>query len=515
MPLQVDNSISAIWTKFLGQIRKRLDLSFFFCSQPNPRGETTMKKSDILALIAVAGLACFALPAEAGTIPTNQKLESAAVLDIDSPGTNVSENASGCYDLGDANGDGTRDDAATSVKLDLQSYKLWTTNGEDIKLNMNGMDLEGNAAVTNFSTANTNYSSGFSQAGHVSIFNVGKVSIGRIDTRKYHDSSADGGDVQIGEPENIGDGPVTGDIWVSGIITMIDGQSEQHRPGDIDIYSRGNVTIGSEGGSLGEIDMHDDSKNSPVAGHLTVYQDGSFKADKIDGRSRSKRDGGRIVANGDYSEDGVAANDTFEVSEINMYAGTFGNDGGEIVISNYAALSIGSLNLRPGRNAHGGKITISNISGNVTIGSDLDAANLARDVGGGNESLGRAVYIGTTDGGSISVTNLDVAVAASFTLDAAPDESGFAYVNGTLSNFNINSNGGTEPGTVDDPVLTTQTALRASSSVRIVYNANLNPYLESKTYRVADLNGTAAQGGLLLPESDLSDLTKGPVIYLK
>jgi hypothetical protein len=244
--------------------------------------------------------------------------------------------------------------------------------------------------------------------------------------------------------------------------------------------------------------------------YLTVHHDGTFKAGTIDG-SVNKKDAVRFTANGDYANDGVEPNDTFEVTTLDLSTGTYAKNVGRLTVSNYAAVSIGSLDMKPGRNGPGGRVTITNISGDVTIDSDLDEPNLAT-ISEGVLCLG--VYIGTTDGGNITVTNVDVATAEHFTFDADADNFGFTYVNGTLSNFDTNSASGN--GTAADPYVTSQTVLRASTNEYIVYDPDLNGYLATNAYKVAAPDGTAGSGGLLVTEDMLPEPPPmAPVIVIE
>jgi hypothetical protein len=74
--------------------------------------------------------------ASAAALTNSTSIEGGIALPLFG-GLSVVRNASGVWDFGDLNGDGTRDDAVTPPGLDLKTYKLYTTNVA-VRLDLNG-----------------------------------------------------------------------------------------------------------------------------------------------------------------------------------------------------------------------------------------------------------------------------------------------------------------------------------------------------------------------------------------
>jgi hypothetical protein len=433
----------------------------------------------MLAVVII--LALVSAETRAGTVSSNHQLEVSAELHIVNSGgadSNVLESTvgtySGYYDLGDANGNGIRDDAATTVELDLDTNMLFTDNGEHIKLNMNALDLVGNTSVTNIST----HTAG--AAGNFIVKNVGTVRIGSIIADGADGNHDHGGEISIGSAAS----PATGNVEISEI-DVNDGNEGGNNTGNITVYGSNNV-------DLGTVNMRQYKNGNP--GILTVHHDGAFTCDVIDGGGSPRQDRSTMVASGDLGEDGVGAGDTFSASELDFSAAhgyVSGEYGGDITISNYYSVTIGTLRFGSDSEGRGGIVNITNIYGDVLVTNSFAASR------SGQSNPESTAYLGTLNGGDIRIEDLNVGHFSKCAFD--PD--GTAYVQNDLSNFDTNNTGGA--GTYDSPIVTTQTVLRVASGKLFVYDAALNPELETNAYQVASLDGTAGSGGLLLSEENL------------
>ena len=97
--------------------------------------------------------------------------------------------------------------------------------------------------------------------------------------------------------------------------------------------------------------------------------------------------------------------------------------------------------------------------------------------------------------GTVALAELDMALVRHACLSSGRGKS---VIEGELRSFDSTGSGS---GTLNDPVIATQTALRVPNGQRLLYAVRdgVNGALEGKVYRVANESGQAGQGGLLMP----------------
>jgi hypothetical protein len=165
-------------------------------------------------------------------------------------------------------------------------------------------------------------------------------------------------------------------------------------------------------------------------------------------------------------------------------------------------------------------VGITNITGAIQITGNINASGItANTYGGSNDKGGDITLSGTSiqiDGtinasnnlsraGKVSLTATNRITLACFDMSkvgvAKFDCGAKVKVSGSLSGFVTNFTSGS--GTLANPYVTTQQMLRVTSGNAINYIKTVsgNAYLAGKTYKLADLNGTASNGGVLTPRT--------------
>lgn len=249
--------------------------------------------------------------------------------------------------------------------------------------------------------------------------------------------------------------------------------------------SGGGVSLTATGGVsiAGDIGTYTAANSSMHGGDVTVRHGGGLSVSNVltcVGGS-SDRAGGILIFAGDGTGDFRASG--------NLY--TYGGgaySGGNITITNYASAFIsGGIN-SSSTSGSGGNLAISNgISCDIVIGGSINLSSSTAAKYG-------SVYL-TTSGGGITLGNLDMGLVRTTRLDFATS----GVVTGLLGNFVTNSTAGS--GSISSPYVTTQQMLRVTTGKTVCYTPGVsgNAYLAGKTYKLADLNGSAGAGGLLRP----------------
>lgn len=434
-----------------------------------------------------------------------------AAIPLESGQQNVSYKAAA---FGDTGGylwaDRLGDDSAVAVSppgLALGDFTIGNTaSTSPIRLDLNGGNLSAvNGGLSTERTAN-------STAGNITLHNVGQINMGngQISASHYYASGSnyDSGGVNIGQ-----DG-IAGPRAASIQIAMIEAGASRYR-GHIIIHSSNDVLIVNADNQPG--DLYNWGLPSLSGKNIQVLHHGSFRADTVGTieytRANAGADQHEVVFNGWVLGGGTPIG-TFcagniltraNLSSVATANRVFHSD--HVAISNYASLSVsgnietatGSYHATARCTGKSGNITIANIYGDVVVAGEIDASSNAS----GNPVANRGVLT-MACGGTISLGSLDMDKVNSASLTASSG----TIVSGELLNFDTVGGGA---GSEADPVLTTQTALRAPSGQAIFYDPEANPSLEGKVYRVADLAGTAAQGGLLMPKKS----TAGTVIVVR
>lgn len=422
--------------------------------------------------------------------------------------------ATGGYLFGDRLADGNNV-AVTPPGLSLGPFSLYhnpnsiSVQSRPIRLNLNGGDLT--ATVGCLNTTNTGHT------GSIAIYNVANIAMGNgyISTMRhtYTGGSRNAASIEIGQ--NGINGPRAGNIQVASLDASI--RNGNGIGGAIALYGTGDVAITNSSGVAGDIftGKHPLNTTGGEARPIVIAHNGTLRAGTIsnqrvgatslDDRHNVSLDGG--VLGGMHT--GQALLNTIDTRAYLSSGATNSRrlHSGHAGVCNYASVTIdgniftstmtyhaGFLNI-----GAAGDIAITNIVSDITVGGDIDAGSNAS----GNPVTSRGILT-MQCGGAISLASLDMSKVNHARLAAA----GGATIAGELLNFDTAGGGA---GSEADPVLTTQTALRAPSGQAIFYDPEANPSLEGKVYRVADLAGTAAQGGLLMPKKS----TSGTVIVVR
>ena len=392
------------------------------------------------------------------------------------------------YDFSDvATGGGTPTTGGFVGGVDFQSRKLYNTaNSNNFTLDMGGNDLIGSSGVTNIftyrGTGNTLFSA------NVAISNVGAVALGVIDT---HTAGGNGS----GARSNAGNLTVGGLNAPAGAVRIdaVDthagnssgGTVTTGAGGNVRIFGSGDVLIQNAAGTVrGDIRTHHWSAQK--AGDIEVQHDGSFRANDllafaVINWSSAKCSPGNVTCNGDVL--GNNPSGTFEVhtvkATIESDYGFNPPDGILILLKGYTgALITGNIQTYVNdlsSTAKAGSVTVSNITGNVTIMGSIDLNQVASDALDGNLSL--------HCGGSITVSNLNL----SKVLYAKFDPGVASYITGTITGTN---------GLAATPDMVT--SLRTPLNKYVFYNRALNPGLNGQQVPLKAINGTDA-GGMLSP----------------
>ncbi|MBA4386810.1 MAG: hypothetical protein C0404_02445 [Verrucomicrobia bacterium] len=298
------------------------------------------------------------------------------------------------------------------------------------------------------------------------------------------------GSISIGTPAH----PIGGAITVNGAVATFSGSAEEAQGAPISLYANGPVSVGELRSAISR------SLNAQNAGcAITVSCRGAFNCGGItNGVDRN-------AALTSVSINGTDSSGAFASGAIDAHRTCFqGGAGTPVSITNFASVTING-DIRTDVSAcyqgpwSGGNLTVSNITGNVTIAGSIDLRGARENAGYSlpthgnlNLSSSKSVTLSGLDMGKINVAMLDLGTKGTITSNLT------SFVTNWVS-------GG---GTVASPYVTTQQMLRVSSGKRLYYNKNAstNSYLDGKTYQLADLAGVAGNGGLLTPT-----LSKGTV----
>jgi hypothetical protein len=297
-----------------------------------------------------------------------------------------------------------------------------------------------------------------------------------------------GGAISIGTSAN----PIGGAIAVSGDIAaftnMVPTADQNAKGAPIGLYANGPISVGN----LQSVICRENPQGAVAAADITAVGKGAFTA-------------GAITAGLDYNAplttvriDGTDSSGAFLSGTIDVHRTCYkGGAGTQVAISNFSSVAINgdvraNVSLCYQGPWTGGSLTVSNITGDITIHGSVDLRGKAESGYGtatnGNLSL-------TTSGGAITLTDLDMSKVsvASF---------GFGTTGAVTNNLvGFATNWVSGNGKAVNPYVTTQQMLRVPAGKCLYYStvAATNAYLAERFYRVADLSGAAGLGGLLAP----------------
>jgi hypothetical protein len=447
------------------------------------------------------------LAAYAATLDGNRDLTSATVaITLESDTQNVEKQATagdwaGYWDFGDKNGDGTRDDAVDPGGLSMGGYYLRhnpgiSGNSISLQFSLNGGDLLSSSGYISVDAGRN--------IGGIWIHDVRDVLMGdgylsAIDINAGQTTST-AGDIRIGQPDLL-----ARHVQINGITKSRIGTGT----GGVFINGSGDVLIKDASGTPANIQVGETTTTAPTGNdgnwsRLEVSHRGDFLANDIFAifkayESKTTSEQKAIRFDGWYLGAGAPLG-SFEAKRIDTQSivkigASKAVNAPSIMIGNYASVSIqdviadawdggGSGN----NTGTSGSLVISNIVGNISITGEIslnaETAGITKDG-----------ILHLECGGSILLAGVDMSKVNHARLSATEGTS----VSGELLNFAVAGSGA---GTEADPVLTTQTALRAPNGQTISYDPAANPTLDGKVYRVADLTGVAASGGLLMPAKE-------------
>jgi hypothetical protein len=234
-----------------------------------------------------------------------------------------------------------------------------------------------------------------------------------------------------------------------------------------------------------------------VAGNITVTNVGAFTANgSITARASRDANIPKLSFNGTDSSGAFSVSGDIDLRRTGTGAGT--GELGFLSIADYSSVNIAGSVRSDNSSAVGGPITVSGIIGDIRIAGDinLDGSSSANE---GDLSL-------ATANGGISLGGFDLDLVRYVKLDFKLN----CIVTGAVLNVATNYISGS--GQRMDPYITAQTDLRCPDGRRISYHPECpgNSYLNGRSYRVADLSGTAGSGGILTPY-----VGRGTVITLR
>ena len=422
-------------------------------------------KCSLLLLVVCLALT-LATSAHAATLDATTNLNAYPPMPLATGGQNVSTNGSGVYDFGDKDGNGTRNDSVDPPGLDFGSYRLYTDNGSNIILNLNGGDMTGTATITNLDThCGVN-------AGAVVVTNVHDITIGKIDTRFTVGNyiSAYGGAITIGSAASPAGNVTIGGLESSGY-SWSGGSG-----GNVTIYG-GDVLI--RHGTTND-DILSTSAMGLCGGTILITSAGSFGVRDI----KTYGDTENYARGGDVTLIGTSSG-TCTIRDIATYTTRIAK-GGLVTIRGYNSVSIRAIDTHgykeifsaPWRGA--GNVTITNIVGDIAITGaiDLRTTEVPATYPSG--------YLNLQAGGNVTVSNLDLSKLSY----AAFDANGASYITGLLTG----TNGAAATGAADIGA-----TLRTPSGKQIRYLKKANPALGGQSLTLADKGGTPGAGGRLRP----------------
>ncbi len=437
------------------------------------------------------GLALLAMglmhSAQAFNLTTNVNLNGGANLTGEStPGVpETITRQSGIYDWADKDGAGN----PASDGLDFGEWFLKTDDGTSLTLDLNGGNIVGQSGKLALDTRRAD-----DEAGSVTLYNVNTIDMGGINTVGGGNYKS-AGNVKIGQPAGTGSGPA-GNIRVDYIYANTSYSGYSHG-GTITMYGSGDVKIESSSGTAGDLLTYAVRHwgTAYSAGNILIRHQGAFRAKNLIAYTGHTGHGGYVGLNGNYGGTNIAADHTCDIAVIHTYAqdkGDRGDRGGNISISNYAGVTIGTILSYSEETAQGGTVRIENIAGDISLTGTL---NLSGADGAQNGDL----ILATTGAGISALDSLDLGKVGKVQMSAAEGWAAGSVTNALVS-FDTSQNGGN--GSWDAPYETTQTQMQTPEGQQIKYTyeaGGLNDYLGGHVYRVADLDGVAGQGGVLTP----------------
>jgi hypothetical protein len=481
-----------------------------------------------IGLAAALALVFPAWPCRGADLTASQSLNGGAALSLDGaspPGDqSVTRNASGVWAFNDKDGNGSTGDAVIPPGMSMGGKTLSTTDGAtDIRLDLNGGDLTGNAGSTTFQSRGVGGNNQVARS--VSVTNLGTVSIGSVDLRAIDGWGVTSGSFALG---TAGD-PATS-VTTSNLITNCAGHSGDggsvtiYTDGDvqaarIDTYGEGanpgNVRIGSAAVRAGEICTGRINTRSGTAGSVEIYgrgdvttrdilagasyrpgrsgivtvdHDGALTAgtistrqDDYTGFDHGLQGAGDVTLNGDA---GAEPRGSLTLAQIDTsiihYSGTGDKECGHVNISGYATVEISGAggialdahNIHGGEDDYAGNVIIDDITDDITIGGSIDLN------GPGTNPDGDLTL---RCGNAITLASLDLDRVRTARLDAGRN----TLVLGAITNFSAGNND-----------------LRCPPGQRVYYfcETQTDPALQAgNEYDLKDWDGTSP-GGRLMPK---------------
>jgi len=271
----------------------------------------------------------------------------------------------------------------TTPGLSLGTNKLVADDDDSaqgtLTLDLDGGNIDGSDGLA--IRTNIGIQLGDKHADNLVIKNVGSIAMGGIDTGAnsghYNRANSHGGDVTIGEPVATGDGPA-GAVRVQYIYSYAGGPGNDDGKGDagnVTIYSTGDVQIEDSGGTKGNIDAHNYCRYN--AGNVNVVHVGNFSANDIltycwNAHTAGPRPGD-VTLNGGGGGGGCVVNDIKTYHDYSNYCHADG--AGDLSISGYATVTINNIDTRNDDNIKAGPVTITSVTGDVTIENVVTRSN--------------------------------------------------------------------------------------------------------------------------------------------
>ena len=397
--------------------------------------------------------------------------------------------------------------AGPGDEVHMLGYNIYRQHGhtnQAITLDLGGADLLS-------TSGNIDGSQSSNSTHNIEIISVGMIALGDgyMSTSVASGNNSAGG-IFIGEQ-----GAPAGNIQAAHLDAR--GLGNRYSRG-VYIYSSGDVLIQDSDNNRGIIGAGSGTTGSTSnydlldADTVEVYHQGSFLAGEVVASRRSSVNmplqDRTIVFDGAY--DGGTPTGTFDVNSIDGVARNTSTNNRtvpatSVSISNYQSVLVGTIDTYAIANEGGqnrsaaGDITITGITGDITISGSLDAS--ACEQYGNLQELRGIVTLEA--GGRITLDSLDLDNVQHITFDAGNG----SEILGALDGFETDQMTGEDGiGTVDSPIMADQTALRLPSDQVLYYSyvpGGLNDYLGGLVYRLAapdDFYGEG-QGGLLMVET--------------
>ena len=450
----------------------------------------------------LAGIVLAAGLAQAFEIASDQQIDGASpqIVGVGDGNTVTPSGAAPnwTYNWADRDGDGSSN-AVAAAGLELGAFKLFAAVTDSsrgvLTLDLNGGDMVGSDGVAIITSPGVGSGR---HSHHLTIRNVRDIAIGEILTYARGTSGAASGNVDAGNL-TIGSEEVPArHVRIASIHTgdHTTGTRSSQRRGNIVVHATGNVLIEDAEGNPGTIRTHADAEPNigggyADPGHVAIAHDGDFRIKDFIGHMSTysaRKNPAVIVLDGGSQAGDCVIRDI----DNRHYATGYGSTGrGLVDIRNYANVFIRNIDSSHPftDNRMGGHVEITDIAGNIEIAGTIDCSSGHSDV---ERNYG---HLKLTATGTITLAelNMDKVLFASFS-----SGSGRSMIEGELLNFDAAGSGA---GTLLEPVVTTQTALRVPNGQRLLYKVrdDANAGLEGKVYRIANASGQAGQGGLLMP----------------